>query len=292
MTAPPGAAPQQRALRGILLLVAAVSTFAVLDTIAKYLARTYPVPLIVWARYATQTLFMLLVLGPRLKLDLVRSLRPGLQIIRGVVLVVSSMLFFSALAYMPLAEASAITFLSPLFLAGMSVWLLNERVRRSVWAAIIAGLVGVMVIIRPGGEVFTPAAILPILTALCFASYQVLTRKLAGIDSTMTTLFYGAIVGTVLLTLGLPFFWHTPGSALDWLLFCVLGVFGAAGHFVLIRAFTYAPPSALAPFVYAQLIAVLILGYAVFGEFPDGWSLVGMGIIVLSGAWIAARQAR
>ncbi len=291
MTAPPGAAPQN-VLRGILLLVAAVSTFAVLDSIAKYLSRTYPVPTIVWARYAMQTLFMLLVVGPRLKLDLVRSLRPGLQVIRGVVLVVSSMFFFSAIALMPLAEASAITFLSPLFLAGMSVWLLKERVRRSAWAAIIAGLVGVLFIIRPGGDVFTPAAVLPILTALCFAGYQLLTRKLAGIDSTMATLFYGAIVGTLLLSLALPFYWKTPESVLHALLFIALGVLGTLGHFVLIRAFTHAPPAALAPFVYVQLVAVLILGYAVFGEFPDGWSLVGMGIIVLSGAWIAARQAR
>ena len=291
MTALPGAAPHH-VLRGVLLLIAAMSTFAVVDTIAKYLARSYPVPLVVWARYATQTLFMLLVLGPRMKLDLVRSRRPGLQIIRGIVLVVSTVLFFSALALMPLAEASAITFLSPLVLAGMSVWLLRERVRRSAWAAIIVGLIGVLIIIRPGGGVFTPAAILPVLTAVCFASYQLLTRKLAGIDSTLTTLFYGAIVGTLLVTLGLPFFWQTPTHALHWLLFAVLGVIGGIGHFVLIRAFTHAPPSALAPFVYVQLVAVLILGYAVFGEFPDGWSLVGMAIIVLSGAWIAARQAR
>jgi drug/metabolite transporter (DMT)-like permease len=291
MTALPGAAPQH-VVRGILLLIAAVSTFAVVDAIAKYLARTYPVPLVVWARYTSQTLFMVLVLGPRLKLDLVRSLRPGLQVIRGIVLVVSTMLFFSALAFMPLAEASAITFLSPLVLAGMSVWLLRERVRRSAWAAIIAGLIGVLIIIRPGGDVFTPAAILPILTAVCFAAYQLLTRKLAGIDSTFTTLFYGAIVGTVLITLVVPFFWQTPARALDWLLFGVIGVLGGAGHFVLIRAFTHASPSTLAPFVYVQLVAVLVLGYLVFGEFPDGWSLVGMAIIVLSGAWIAARQAR
>jgi len=291
MTALPGAAPHH-VLRGVLLLIAAMSTFAVVDTIAKYLARSYPVPLVVWARYATQTLFMLLVLGPRMKLDLVRSRRPGLQIIRGIVLVVSTVLFFSALALMPLAEASAITFLSPLVLAGMSVWLLRERVRRSAWAAIIAGLIGVLIIIRPGGGVFTPAAILPVLTAVCFASYQLLTRKLAGIDSTLTTLFYGAVVGTLLVTLGLPFFWQTPTGLLHWALFAVLGVIGGIGHFVLIRAFTHAPPSALAPFVYVQLVAVLVLGYLVFGEFPDGWSLVGMAIIVLSGAWIAARQAR
>ncbi len=291
MTAPTGAAPPHL-VRGILLLVAAVCTFAVVDAIVKLLARSYPVPLLVWARYASQTLFMLLVLGPRLGTGLVRSRRPGLQVIRGLVLVTSSMFFFTGLARLPLAETSAIGFLSPLLLAGMSVWLLKERVRRSVWAAIVAGFVGVLFIVRPGGEVFTPWAILPALSAACFAAYQLLTRKLAGVDSTMATLFYGAIVGTILLSLGLPIFWQTPASALDWALFCVLGVLGGAGHFTLIRAFHHAPPAALAPFVYVQLVAVLALGYVLFGEFPDGWSLVGMGIIVLSGAWIAARQRR
>jgi drug/metabolite transporter (DMT)-like permease len=289
MTAPPGA---QHHLRGILLIVAAVSTFALMDTAAKYLSRTYPVPGIVWARYAAQTLFLVAVLAPRLGLDLVRTRRPGLQVLRGVLLAASTMFFFSALALMPIAEAAAITFLSPLLLTAASAWLLKERVRRSAWAALLAGFAGVLIIIRPGGEVFTPAAVLAILTAVSFASYQLLTRQLAGVDSTMTTLFYSAIVGTVLLAPGLAFYWTAPETWLDAALFAALGVAASLGHFVLIRAFEHAPPSVLAPFVYTQLVAVLILGYVVFGDFPDGWSLAGMAIVVLSGAWIAARQAR
>jgi drug/metabolite transporter (DMT)-like permease len=289
MTAPPGA---QHHLRGILLIVAAVSTFALMDTAAKYLSRTYPVPGIVWARYAAQTLFLVAVLAPRLGLDLVRTRRPGLQVLRGVLLAASTMFFFSALALMPIAEAAAITFLSPLLLTAASAWLLKERVRRSAWAALLAGFAGVLIIIRPGGEVFTPAAVLAILTAVSFASYQLLTRQLAGVDSTMTTLFYSAVVGTVLLAPGLAFYWTAPETWLDAALFAALGVAASLGHFVLIRAFEHAPPSVLAPFVYTQLVAVLILGYVVFGDFPDGWSLAGMAIVVLSGAWIAARQAR
>jgi drug/metabolite transporter (DMT)-like permease len=289
MTAPLGAS---HPLRGILLIVAAVTTFAVMDTTAKYLARTYPVPSIVWARYAAQTLFLIAVLAPRRKLDLLRTRRPGLQIGRGCVLAASTMLYFSALALMPMAEAAAITFLSPLILTVLSAWLLKERVRRSAWAALIAGFVGVLIIIRPGGEVFTPAAVLPVLTAVCFAIYQLLTRKLAGIDSTMTTLFYSAVVGTLVLTVALPAHWKLPETVLDGVLFAVLGVLASLGHFVLIRAFEHAAPSVLAPFVYSQLVGVLVLGYLVFGDFPDGWSLSGMAIIVLAGAWIAARQAR
>ena len=289
MTAPLGAS---HPLRGILLIVAAVTTFAVMDTTAKYLARTYPVPSIVWARYAAQTLFLIAVLAPRRKLDLLRTRRRGLQIGRGCVLAASTMLYFSALALMPIAEAAAITFLSPLILTVLSAWLLKERVRRSAWAALIAGFVGVLIIIRPGGEVFTPAAVLPVLTAVCFAIYQLLPRKLAGVDSTMTTLFYSAVVGTLMLTVALPAYWELPDTLLDGVLFAILGVLASVGHFLLIRAFEHAAPSVLAPFVYSQLVAVLLLGYLVFGEFPDGWSLFGMAIIVLAGAWIAARQAR
>jgi len=289
MTAPPGA---QHHLRGILLIVAAVSTFALMDTTAKYLSRTYPVPGIVWARYAAQTLFLVVVFAPQLGLGLLRTRRAGLQILRGAILAASTVFFFSALALMPIAEAVAITFLSPLLLTAASAWLLKERVRRSAWAALLAGFFGVLIIIRPGGGVFTPAAILPILTAVSFAAYQLLTRKLAGVDSTMTTLFYSAIVGTVLLAPGLPFYGRLPESGFDAALFAVLGVLASVGHFVLIRAFEHAPPSVLAPFVYSQLVAVLVLGYLVFGDFPNGWSLLGMAIIVLAGAWIAARQAR
>lgn len=272
-------------------MVVAVSTFAMMDTTAKYLARNYPVPLIVWYRYLFHAALMLVILGPRLRWRLVASKRPGLQIARGAVLAASSLFFFSALARMPIAEASAITFLSPLILTALSAYFLKERVRASAWTAVLAGFCGVLIIVRPGGAMFTPAALLALATPFCFALYQLLTRKLAGVDSSFTTLFISALVGTVMLSVTLPFAWVVP-AAFDLALLVFLGTLGAVGHFLLIRAFDYAPPSVLAPFVYAQLVTVLVLGYLVFGDFPDGLSLVGMAIIVLSGAWIASRQAR
>jgi drug/metabolite transporter (DMT)-like permease len=278
-------------LRGILLIIAAVSTFALLDTTAKYLAQSYPVPGVVWVRYACQTLFTLLALGPRLQFDLVRTRRPGLQFARGVALALSSLLFCSALAVMPIAEASAITFLAPLLLTAMSAVILKERVRPSAWIAVIGGFVGVLFIVRPGGAAFTPAALFAVGAAFCFAAYQLLTRKLAGVDSTLATLFLGGLIGTVLMAVVLPFYWQAPATWFDASLFAALGVLGGVGHFILIRAFEHAPPSVLAPFVYLQLVAVLLLGLAVFGQFPDYWSLVGMAIIVVSGAWVAARRA-
>lgn len=277
-------------VRGIVLIIAAVSTFAIMDTTAKYLSRTYPVPAIVWARYFTQTLIMLVVLGPRLGLDLLRTRRPDLQLARGITLALATLLFFSALSLMPIAEASALNFVSPLLLTALSVLLLRERVAPAAWLAVAAGFAGVLVIIRPGGGVFSPAALLPLGTACCFAAYQIMTRQLAGVDSSFTTLFYSAIVGTALMSLVVPFFWHPPETVVHGLLLAMLGVLGAVGHFVLIRAFHHAAASVLAPFVYSQLVAALILGYAVFGDFPDGWSLVGMAIIVASGVFVALRN--
>jgi drug/metabolite transporter (DMT)-like permease len=199
MTQPPG--PNHH-LRGILLIMAAVSTFAVLDTTAKYLARTYPVPLIVWVRYAMHVLVMLVFIAPRLRWRLVTSRRPGLQVIRGVVLAASSLFFFSGLAFMPIAEASAITFLAPLLVTAMSAYFLRERVRRSAWAALAAGFVGVLFIVRPGGAVFSPVVALPLATAVCFATYQLFAPARGGLP--MATLFIGALVGTLVVSFLLP----------------------------------------------------------------------------------------
>jgi len=277
-------------IRGILLIMAAVSTFAVLDTTAKYLSRTYPVPLIVWMRYAMHVLVMLVVLGPRVRTALVRTQRPGLQVFRGVVLAAASLFFVSGLAFMPIAEASAITYLAPLLMTAMSVYFLKERVRRSAWAALAGGLVGVLFIVRPGGAVFTPAVLLPLATAVCFATYQLLTRQLAGVDSTLATLFISAAVGTGVVSFLLPFYWALPQTAFHALLFVMLGVLGAVGHFVLIRAFEHAPPSVLAPFDYVAIVWASALGYLVFGEVPAPVVFVGTSIVMSAGLLIAWRE--
>ena len=279
-------------MRGIIYIMIAVSIFAALDATAKYLAMFYPVPGIVWARYFFQALLMVIVLGPRLGLDLLRTKRPGLQLARGAALVGASLTFFTALALMPLAESSAISFTAPLLLMAMSVPLLRERVDGPAWIAVWLGFSGVLLIIRPGSGVFTWVALLPLCTAFFNASYQILTRKLSGVDNTLTTLFYGGLVGAVIMSFVLPFYWTTPQSVFHALLYVMLGVLAGIGHFILIKAFEHAPASLLAPFIYVQVVAVLLLGYLVFDSFPDGWSLAGMAIIVASGAFVATRQAR
>jgi drug/metabolite transporter (DMT)-like permease len=279
-------------LRGILMIMTAVAMFTVMDSIAKYLSRFYPVPGIVWARYAFHLLFVVMILGPRMKFGLARTRHLGLQIVRGIVLAASSMLFFSALKFMPMAEASSISFIAPMLVTLLAVFLLKEKVEPARWVAVAAGFIGVLIIIRPGSGVFSWVAVLPLATAACFASYQILTRKLAGVDNPYTSLFYSGLIGTVMLAVVLPFQWTTPTTILHALLLPAIGFIGGLSHLILIRAYDQASVSTLAPFSYTQLIWVIVVGYAVFGDFHDQWSLIGIAVIMAGGVDIEMHRGR
>ena len=278
------------ALRGTLLVVVAVGIFALMETIAKYLTRWYPVPGIVWARYAANLVILLAFLAARGELKRLRTARPGLQIMRGLLLAGATLLYFTSLTVLPLAEAAAIGFVMPLFLALLAVPMLGERLDGTRLAAVLVGLAGALVIVRPGAAVFTPYALLPVGMALCNALYQILTRKVAGVEHPLTSLVWGAIVGAMLFSFALPFAWVTPTDPSHWALLGVIGLFASVGHFILIKAYDYASAIGLAPFFYTQLVWAMLLGWLVFGDFPDGWSLLGMGIIVASGLYLVGRQ--
>jgi drug/metabolite transporter (DMT)-like permease len=280
----------QRPLRGILLLMLAVSMFPFMDSIAKYLARFYPVPGIVWARYAFHALFMVVIFGPRMRWRLIKSRRPGLQILRGMMLATSSLFFFSALKFMPLAETSSITQIGPILVTIGAAILLGEHVGMARWIAVTAGFAGVLIIIRPGTAIFSPYALLPLGTAACMAVYALVTRQLAGSENPIATLFYTAIVGTAALSLALPFGWSAPLSATHVAMMAAMGLIGGVSHLVLIKAYECAPASRLAPFSYTQMIWTLVLGYVIFGDFPDAWSLAGIAVIVGSAIYIATHQ--
>ena len=282
--------PSPSALRGMLLVVLAVGIFAVMDTIAKYLARSYPVAGVVWARYAANLVILLAFLAARGDLKRLRTARPALQIMRGLLLAGATLLYFTSLTVLPLAEAAAIGFVMPLFLAVLAVPMLGERMDGARLAAILVGLAGALVIVRPGAAVFTPYALLPVGMALCNALYQILTRKVAGLEHPLTSLVWGAIVGAVLFSFFLPFAWVTPTDPRHWILLAIIGLLASVGHFILIKAYDYASATGLAPFFYTQLVWVMLLGWLVFGDFPDGWSLLGMGIIVASGIYLVGRQ--
>jgi drug/metabolite transporter (DMT)-like permease len=271
------------ALRGIALMVAAVSTFTCLDTTSKYLAQHYPVPAIVWARYVVHMVLMATVLGPRLGAGLLRTTNLRLQLIRGVVLAASSLVFLSALRLMPLAEAAAIAFMTPIIIAVLAAPVLGERVERHTWLALAGGFIGVLLIVRPGGGLFTPVAVLPLASACMMALYQMMTSKLAGRDAALTTLFYPAVIGTLLVPLIFPGELMLPTEPLHAGLFVLIGVLGGLGHFLLIRAHDYAPSSVLSPFMYAQLLTALFLGWLVFRQLPDAIAVLGMAAIAASG---------
>jgi len=268
--------------RGIMFVVAAVFLFSSMDTVAKYVLRSYPLPPLIWARYAVHLVFMIVLLAPRMGLGLVRTAHPWLQVVRGLLLVVSTTFFYLSLSFLPLAEAAAISFVGPVLTAALSGPLLGERVTRRQWAAVTLGFIGVLIIIRPGGGLLKPAAVFPLCTALAFSLYQIITRKIVGREHPLTTLFYTALVGAAVTSVVLPFTWQTP-TLPQVPLIIAIGLLGGFGHFLLIRAVTHASPTALAPFVYVQLIWSTLLALIVFREFPNSGSLLGMLVIVSSG---------
>ncbi len=280
--------------RGIALILATTICFATLDTFAKFINPHLPLNEIVWGRYAFHGLFLALLVGPRLKWDLVRTAHPQMQTVRGLMLLVSSGMFVSALHFLPLAEAAALSFVSPLVLTALSVPLLGDTVRRSQWFAVAAGFVGVLVIARPGGKLFDIATMLPIGCAITYALFQIITRKYAGRDSAYTTHFWTALVCTIVMTCTLPFFWKTP-EWWGWLTMMAMGMIGGFGHFLLIKAFENAPPATLAPFSYVQLVWATVSSWLVFDHVPDAGSMLGMAIIVGSGLfaiWMQRRKMR
>ncbi|SDG88422.1 DMT family transporter [Propionivibrio dicarboxylicus] len=275
--------------KGILLVMTAVVFFSVGDLLAKQLTRDYPIPLIVWARFTFHLLFVIVALGPRHRLALFRTRFPGIQFLRGLMLLFGSIFFITALKYMPLAETTAIAYLAPILVTLMSVVFLKEKVDLGRWIAILCSFVGVLTIIRPGSSVFTWAVLLPIANALAFATYQILTRRIAGLESPYTSILYAGLVGSLLSLATLPDAWTLPKSPVHLLLFLGIGILGSAGHLILIKAYNHAPLSRLAPFSYSQLIWVAIIGYVVFDDFPDAWSLTGIAILLASGIYIAGR---
>ncbi len=277
-------------LRGILLVAAAVTSFSVLDSFAKYLSHSYPIPLVIWARYFFHVAIMVVLLWPTMGSRLLRTHRLDLQIMRGVVLGLSTLFFVSALSLMPLAEASAITQIAPVLLTLLAIRMLGERAPPGTWWALGVSFCGVLLIVRPGGQVFTWVAVLPLLTALCSAGYQLLTRKLAGIDDGLATLFIGGVVAAVLLTIPVPWFWQWPRNWFDAGLFVGMGAVGAFSHLLLVRAFEHAPASRLAPFIYVQVVGALAMGLFIFGDFPDLTALAGIALIALTGVAMALRR--
>lgn len=285
----PGHRPNPTAGRGILMALLATISYAVVDTLSKYQARSYPVEMIVWARYAVPFALLAAIFMPQRGARMLRTNFPRVQFIRGILLITGTLFIVFAYRIMPLAEAQAISFIHPVLLTVLAVLFLGEKVSRMGWAAVLIGFSGVLIIVRPGGGLFTPAAILPLGLALTFSSYQMFTRMIATKENAINSLCSVMLVGAVVMSCVLPFVWVTP-TLTGLIFFILIGITGGAGHFFTIKSLEYAPASLLAPFAYVQLLWVTLLGALVFDNIPDAITLIGMMVVAAGGLLVAATR--
>ena len=278
-------------LKGLLLVILATFLFSSHDALSKYLSGFYPIVMVVWARYMVHTLLMAGIFLPQSGLRVLRTKRPLLQLARSLCLLGTSLFFTTGLLFIPLAEATAVNFLAPVLVTALSVPLLKEKVSRGQWLAVICGFIGVLIIVHPGGELFTPAILLPFCSALFFCFYQLLTRKLAQHDSPTTSNFFAGLCNTLIMSALVPFFWQVPSLG-HGLLMLALGTCGMTAHLFLTQAFRLAAPALLAPFGYCQIVFAGLLGWMLFNHTPDLSALVGIVVICLSGLAAAWQQRR
>ena len=278
-----------RPFKGIALILASTVFLGASDVTAKYLSATLPSIEIAWIRFLVFALIMSPAMLPGSPLYGMQSNRPGLQLLRGAALLGSSLFFISGLRFLPIAEASATGFVAPLFVTALSIIFLGEKVGMRRWIATAVGLVGVLIILRPGTGAFHPAAFFPLVSALAWACTLIMTRMMSGSDRAITTMTYSSIAGLCILSAMVPFVWVAP-TWHDILFGILIGVASTAGQWIVVLAFRYADASVLAPFSYTQLLWVSILGFLVFGEVPGIWTVTGAAFIVASGLYTAHRE--
>ena len=278
-----------RPFKGIALILASTVFLGASDVTAKYLSATLPSIEIAWIRFLVFALIMSPAMLPGSPLYALQSNRPGLQLLRGAALLGSSLFFISGLRFLPIAEASATGFVAPLFVTALSIIFLGEKVGMRRWIATAVGLVGVLIILRPGTGAFHPAAFFPLVSALAWACTLIMTRMMSGSERAITTMTLSSIAGVSILTAMVPFVWVAP-TWHDILFGILIGVASTAGQWIVVLAFRYADASVLAPFSYTQLLWVSILGFLVFGEVPGIWTVTGAAFIVASGLYTAHRE--
>jgi drug/metabolite transporter (DMT)-like permease len=278
-----------RPFRGIALILASTVFLGTSDVTAKYLSATLPSIEITWIRFLVFAVIMSPAMLPGSPLFALHSQRPGLQVMRGIALLASSLIFISGLRFLPIAEASATGFVAPLFVTALSIAFLGESVGLRRWIATAVGLIGVLIILRPGSSAFHPAVFFPLASAFAWACTLIMTRMMSGREHALTTMSYSSIAGVCVLCVLVPFVWVTP-SWHDILFGILIGIASTAGQWIVVLAFRYADASVLAPFSYTQLLWVSILGFVIFGEVPDIWTVTGALFIVGSGLYTAHRE--
>ncbi|WP_323797048.1 DMT family transporter [Nisaea sp.] len=276
----------------VLFMLGAITVLPCMNVLARYLSAEYSTTQIVWARYTGHLLFALILFMPKHGIGLLRAQKPGVHIIRSVLMFCCTCMFFLAVRYIEVPIASAINFTSPIIVTALAVPFLGEKVGIRRWIAVLVGFCGALIIIRPGGAESHWAMFLVIGTAFFYAVYQVLTRKYASSDSAETSITYIALIGALMTTVALPFDYRLPTSALDYGLFILIGFLGGLGHFLVIKAFRLGEASLLSPLNYGQLLMATLLTFLIFGTLPDAITWLGAGIIVGSGLYITYREAQ
>ncbi|MEP4249190.1 DMT family transporter [Tateyamaria sp.] len=276
--------------RAILLTIAAIFCFGLMDVAVKTVSpMTGTIPAL-WARYAGQMMIVVILVAPRFR-RVVRSVHPKLQIARSVLLMLATFFFFHALARVGLAEATAVISMNPLLITLGAALFLGEALGPRRIFAILLALVGALLVIRPGSDVFQPAALLPLISALCFAGYTLITRRLGPNEDVWTSLFYTGLVGSIILTAIVPF--HMPTfTPISIVLLMFIGAVGTAGQLMLIRALSQAEAGLLAPFNYTGLVFAVLWGFVLFQEVPDALTLLGALVIAGAGIYVWHRETR
>ena len=274
---------------GITLLCSGVAFFSVGEACVKARSKDYDILQVVWARYLFHAVVFILIFSRSGIVNQMKTSRPILHVARSIVLMLGTITFFTALIYLSMPEAVAINFAAPLLVTALSIPILGEKVGPRRWVAILIGFAGVLIIIRPGLGVMHWAAVLPLLTAIFYAAYQIMTRIAGRTEDTRTSLFWTSTVGVIVMTCIVPFVWKSPDLA-SWGIMVAMGALFGFGHYLLIRAFEVTAVSTLSPFQYTQIVWVTIISVIIFKQIPDNYSILGTAIVIASGLYVWHRE--
>ena len=277
-------------MRAIILNLSAWIVLPIMDGFAKFLSTDLPVLQITWARYFFTVFFVLPIMLFFFKKNLVRTKKPKLQFLRGLILLTANICFFYSISVISLAKALTLAFIAPLIVTAFSPFFLNEKVGVKRWTAVIIGFIGSLVVIRPGFLEINLASLSALGTGVLYGFYLIITRKLSSSDNPLLTLLLTGVVGAIIISTIVPFVWVKP-SLDQWFIMATIGIFACIGHLLLILSLKYADASKLAPLSYFEIVTNIIIGYYFFNDFPDNWTFLGLFIIVLSGIYISRRES-
>ena len=276
-------------MKAIILNATAWMIVPIMDAFAKYLSSSMDVLQITWARYFFTVVFTLFLMIIFYRQSFVWTKKPALQLIRGLIFVSSTYLFFYAISEISLPKALTLAFVAPICVTALSPLFLNEKVGVKRWTAVLLGFIGTMIVIRPGFIELNFATMAALGCGICYGFYLIITRKLSSSDNPLLTLLLSGLIGTIILSLFVPSIWVNPTSN-QWILMALIGLIASVTHLFLILSLKYADASKLAPLGYTEIITNILISYYFFHELPDNWTYLGLFIIVLSGIYISRRE--